>query len=222
MLPKKTEVQPLIAVHPQDKKPPQPLIDMGDIERRGIAIAAESPDGEFDSNDDQSWLPQNPQEFVESLWGLARQAGNVLKQNPKVILAQAALETGWGKFMISNEDGSNSFNLFGIKAGKSWNGAEARVSTLEYEGGVPERQTASFRSYDSLADSFKDYVAFLTQSPRYEQALASTDEQGFARGLQESGYATDPNYADKILSILSRPEFKRLDAVSNTKLGAGL
>ena len=163
------------------------------------------------SQNDNAWLPQNPKEFVESLWGLAKKAGEALGFSPKVILAQAALETGWGKYMIQNSDGSNSFNLFGIKGGSQWSGSEASVSTLEYTNGVAERQTASFRSYESLADSFKDYVSFLTQSPRYEQALSASDDETFVAGLQESGYATDPKYAEKIISILNRPEFQEAE-----------
>lgn len=154
------------------------------------------------------WLPKTPKEFIESLWGFAQKAGDALGLNPKVILAQAALETGWGKHMIPNGDGSNSFNLFGIKGGTQWSGRETTVATLEYENGVPEKQSAKFRSYSSLAESFIDYVKFLTQSPRYEQALSAVDDKGFLSGLQEGGYATDPNYAEKILGILNRPEFQ--------------
>lgn len=156
----------------------------------------------------RSWFPESPQEFIKDLWDLAEKAAESLGVNPKVILAQAALETGWGKHVIQNPDGSSSFNLFGIKAGNDWQGAEARVQTLEYEDGVASKQTASFRSYESLADAFEDYVSFLTQSPRYEQALkGAADAQQYVQGLQQGGYATDPKYAEKILSILSRDEF---------------
>ena len=104
-----------------------------------VAPSEKTPEGSLaqagESGGDHNWRPESPKEFVGSLWSLAKQAGEVLKQNPKVILAQAALETGWGKFMISNQDGSNSFNLFGIKSGGDWAGNEAHVSTLEYKRG---------------------------------------------------------------------------------------
>ena len=205
-------VQPLVDLTNQAEESNKPLIDISDAGPLFSDTAStnidqiNSPDIKLDSD----WLPSSPKEFLESLWSFAKQAGEALKQNPKVILAQAALETGWGQFVASNRDGSNSFNLFGIKSGSAWTGAETEVSTLEYENGAPQRQLDSFRSYSSLADSFKDYVNLLTDNPRYEKAVSSTDDESFVRGLQAGGYATDPNYADKILGILSNPVFDNL------------
>ncbi|GAA4417474.1 flagellar assembly peptidoglycan hydrolase FlgJ [Acidovorax lacteus] len=117
------------------------------------------------------------------------------------MLGQAGHETGWGKSEIRNADGSNSFNLFGIKAGKGWTGKVAEVTTTEYINGVPRKVVAKFRAYDSYEDSFRDYARLITDSPRYDkvQATARTGSVvAFASELQKAGYATDPEYANKL------------------------
>jgi len=120
------------------------------------------------------------------------------------ILGQAALESGWGKRAIKNADGSNSHNLFGIKATSNWTGKVAEVTTTEYIGGVARKVTAKFRSYDSYEDSFKDHARLLTQSQRYKNTVAQADTaRGYASGLQKAGYATDPAYADKLTSVIN-------------------
>ncbi|AEF55823.1 flagellar assembly peptidoglycan hydrolase FlgJ [Marinomonas posidonica] len=154
---------------------------------------------------------ESPQEFVETLWPHAQKAGDELGVNPKAILAQAALETGWGKYPIAKEDGTASFNLFGIKADTRWSGDRAVVNTLEFRNGVAQREKAAFRAYDSFAQSFDDYADFLSSSERYKDALgAGEDTSKFAASLQAGGYATDPKYADKIDNILSSQWFERL------------
>jgi flagellar protein FlgJ len=120
------------------------------------------------------------------------------------ILGQAALESGWGKRAIKNADGSNSHNLFGIKATSGWTGKVAEVTTTEYIGGVARKVTAKFRSYDSYEDAFKDHARLLTQSQRYKHTVAQADTaRGYASGLQRAGYATDPAYADKLTSVIN-------------------
>ncbi len=120
------------------------------------------------------------------------------------ILGQAALESGWGKREIRANDGSNSHNLFGIKATASWKGKVAEVTTTEYIGGVARKVTAKFRAYDSYEEAFKDHARLLSQSPRYSQAMAQTDSvRGYAQGLQRGGYATDPAYADKLTQVIN-------------------
>jgi flagellar protein FlgJ len=115
------------------------------------------------------------------------------------MLGQAGHETGWGKREIKSADGTNSFNLFGIKAGGSWKGKVAEVTTTEYVDGVAKKQVAKFRAYDSYADSFKDYARLMSDSPRYSKVmLNSSSPQAFASGLQRAGYATDPEYASKL------------------------
>lgn len=154
---------------------------------------------------------RSPQEFVDTLWPHAQQAAQKLGVNPKAILAQAALETGWGKYPIAKEDGTASFNLFGIKADNRWSGDRAVVSTLEFRDGVAQREKAAFRAYDSFSHSFNDYADFLSSSERYKDALGAGDDASkFAASLQEGGYATDPKYAQKIDNILSSQWFERL------------
>jgi flagellar protein FlgJ len=115
------------------------------------------------------------------------------------MLAQAAHESGWGKRTINNADGTSSHNVFGIKAGANWNGPVATVTTTEYINGEPRRVQARFRSYSSHEEAFADYARLMKDSPRYSQVVANADSaQGFARGLQKAGYATDPDYADKL------------------------
>jgi peptidoglycan hydrolase FlgJ len=153
----------------------------------------------------------SPQEFVDNLWPHAQRAAEKLGVNPKAILAQAALETGWGKYPIAKEDGAASFNLFGIKADNRWQGDRAVVSTLEFRDGVAKRERAAFRAYDSFSQSFEDYTNFLSSSERYKDAIEVGDDASmFAASLQKGGYATDPKYAEKIDSILSSEWFKRL------------
>ena len=154
---------------------------------------------------------ESPEKFVEHLWPHAQQAGQRLGVNPKTILAQAALETGWGKYPIAKEDGAASFNLFGIKADSRWQGDRAVVNTLEFRDGVAKREKAAFRAYDSFSQSFDDYANFLSSSDRYKDALQSgSDASMFAASLQKGGYATDPKYSEKIDNILSSQWFQGL------------
>ncbi len=115
------------------------------------------------------------------------------------MIGQAGHETGWGRSEIRHADGSPSFNLFGIKATGNWKGKVAEITTTEYVDGEPRKVTAKFRAYDSYAESFRDYAQLISQSPRYGQVMEQLGSvQGFASGLQRAGYATDPQYADKL------------------------
>jgi flagellar protein FlgJ len=145
---------------------------------------------------------QSAEEFVRRLHPLAVQAAKELGVEPKVILAQAALESGWGRSTIKNGNGDNTFNLFNIKADKAWQGKQTQVATLEFDQGIAKKVNAGFRSYDSFEESFKDYVDFIKTNPRYGDALkkAGNAEQ-YMRELQRAGYATDPKYANKVMSI---------------------
>ncbi|WP_028300842.1 flagellar assembly peptidoglycan hydrolase FlgJ [Oceanospirillum beijerinckii] len=160
---------------------------------------------------------ESPEEFIRELYPAAERAAKELGVNPAVMLSQAALETGWGRYMIRDSSGKNSFNLFGIKADRRWEGEHAVVSTLEYRGGVAQRESAAFRAYDSYEDSLKDYASFLQSNPRYTNALRNAnDPVAFTKGLQDAGYATDPAYAKKIQRILASPVMaKALSAPSN-------
>ncbi|MDP2261840.1 MAG: flagellar assembly peptidoglycan hydrolase FlgJ [Hydrogenophaga sp.] len=115
------------------------------------------------------------------------------------MIGQAGHETGWGKSEIRHRDGSPSFNLFGIKATGGWKGKVAEVTTTEYINGEPRKMTAKFRAYDSYAESFRDYARLIGNSPRYDKAMKQVGSvQGFAQSLQTAGYATDPQYANKL------------------------
>ena len=115
------------------------------------------------------------------------------------MLGQAGHETGWGKFEIKGKGGAQSFNLFGIKAGSSWTGKVAEITTTEYVDGVAQKKVAKFRAYDSYEDSFKDYARLISESPRYAKVKQQTGSAyAFASGLQKAGYATDPEYANKL------------------------
>lgn len=144
----------------------------------------------------------SPQEFVATMLPMAEAAAEKIGVDPRYLVAQAALETGWGKSIIRTRDGNSSHNLFGIKSHGSWEGESARVLTIEYKGGKAVKEAASFRAYDSYAQSFEDYVSFLQNNGRYEKALSSTENpERFVKELQQAGYATDPNYARKISQI---------------------
>ncbi|TMP27132.1 flagellar assembly peptidoglycan hydrolase FlgJ [Pseudoalteromonas rubra] len=157
----------------------------------------------------------DPESFVSQLWDYAKSAAEKIGLNPAVMVAQAALETGWGKHIIARQDGESSFNLFNIKADKRWQGDSASKMTLEFEQGLPVKKQANFRAYDSLKDSINDYVDFLQSNPRYQDALNKTDNpEQYLDALQQAGYATDPNYAEKIKRVLGRGEFQSMLSAS--------
>ncbi len=148
----------------------------------------------------------SPEDFVRHMLPLAQKAADKIGVRPELLLAQAALETGWGQHINRHVDGSSSHNLFNIKAGANWDGGRVAISTLEYRDGVARHERAAFRAYDSYADSFDDYVNFLQSRPRYQPALEQADDpESFIRELHGAGYATDPAYADKIIDIMQRP-----------------
>ncbi len=157
------------------------------------AVAAAVPD---------NWRPRSAAEFVKIVMPHARQAAEKIGVPAEVLVAQAALETGWGRHQLRHPDGSASFNFFGIKADKRWQGSDVSSRTTEFSQGRMHRTQASFRSYDSIADAFDDYVNFLQSNPRYADALQhGGDARQFTSGLQKAGYATDPRYSDKIMRI---------------------
>ena len=155
-------------------------------------------------------------EFIAAMLPMAEKAADKIGVDPRYLVAQAALETGWGKSIIRQQDGSSSHNLFGIKTHNTWEGDSARVLTTEYRGGKAVKEAASFRAYDSFAHSFEDYVTFLQGNGRYEKALAAVDKPGqFAQELQKAGYATDPQYARKINQIARQMQtYQTVAAVS--------
>ena len=142
-------------------------------------------------------------EFVNRMLPPIRRAASSLGLDPMGMLAQAALETGWGQRMPRNADGSSSFNVFGVKAGDAWRGAKATADTVEVVNGVATPRRAAFRSYGSIEESVSDFANLLKSSPRYHEAIAAgKDAKGYCHALGKSGYATDPQYADKLNQIL--------------------
>ena len=147
-----------------------------------------------------------PEQFVQTLTPMAEKAAAELGVEPRVLIAQAALETGWGKYISRDDNGRSSHNLFNIKADRRWDGDSVEVGTREFRNGEFVAEQADFRRYDSYQNSFDDYVTFIKSSPRYQQALAQADDaDAYLHELQRAGYATDPEYANKILDIVQRP-----------------
>ncbi len=144
----------------------------------------------------------DPVSFVRNVLPLAERAAAKLGTHPIALVAQAVLETGWGTRIPKQADGSSSNNLFGIKSGGGWAGPQAVSRTLEFQNGALTAKQDAFRAYGSSEEGFSDYVQLLTGNPRYQAVLAAgKDPVRFAQALQDSGYATDPNYASKIKAI---------------------
>jgi flagellar protein FlgJ len=149
-------------------------------------------------------MAQTPAEFVNHVMPTIRRAATALGLNPLGLLAQAALETGWGQRMPRNADGSQSLNLFGLKAGDEWKGARATADTIEFSHGVATQRRTAFRAYGSIEESVSDFANLLKNSPRYRDAMAAGgDTQAYVESIGKSGYATDPDYANKLNQILS-------------------
>jgi peptidoglycan hydrolase FlgJ len=162
-------------------------------------------------------MTQSAEEFVDQVLPSIRTAAQALGLNPVVLLAQAALETGWGKRMARTADGNPSLNLFGIKADDTWGGARAAANTVEYAGGVATQRQAAFRAYGSIEESVNDFANLLKNSPRYRHAAAAgPDAQAYVDSIGRSGYATDPEYAAKLHDILHGSTLRA--AVRNIKL----
>jgi len=170
--------------------------DFVEVEAAGVSVSAIN-----------QWT--KPAHFVKDIWPHAEQASQALGVSAEIIVAQSALETGWGKYAMLFPDGRPSNNLFGIKAGQGWNGPVLTKSTLEFRDGVMQTEVARFRSYDSISNALSDYVQIIQSNSRYRNALEHQgDDAHFVRGLQQAGYATDPEYANKILDIVHSERFK--------------
>ncbi len=149
-------------------------------------------------------LSVDRQAFVDEIAPISQSAASALGVAPRALMAQAALESGWGKHVIRMPDGTSSHNYFGIKASAGWRGEVVKVATTEYVGGRALTVNAQFRAYPDAKAAFEDYVDFIGRNPRYKQALAhGANAASYARQLEAAGYATDPNYANKIMAILS-------------------
>ncbi|MCL2589921.1 MAG: flagellar assembly peptidoglycan hydrolase FlgJ [Betaproteobacteria bacterium] len=161
-------------------------------------------------------VPEHVRDFVTEIWPYAYAASRATGIPAHFMVAQAALETGWGAKQLKNADGSPSYNLFNIKAGLDWNGSTTAQKTVpELENGNWQSRQAKFRSYASWAEAFADYAKLLTNSPRYAKVIGREDAAGFAQELKNAGYATDPSYADKLMRIIGSNTLKNaLDMVA--------
>jgi flagellar protein FlgJ len=160
-------------------------------------------------------------DFITQMYPLAKQAADKLGIDAEVLIAQSALETGWGRKINQHSDGQSSFNLFNIKANADWDGNKVVVPTIEYKNDVPVREFANFRSYSSPQKSFDDYVEFVGQSPRYSDAINAENSEVYVKELSNAGYATDPDYANKILRIMNSETMQKTVAQLNLDIPQG-
>ncbi|MCB1646956.1 MAG: glucosaminidase domain-containing protein, partial [Pseudomonadales bacterium] len=164
-----------------------------------------------DSVSPRAALFDSPESFVAGVRQAAVEVAGTVGISPRALIAQAALETGWGSQVMQSAGGTSTHNLFGIKAGDSWDGNRVAVESIEVINGIAGKVRSFFRSYDSLLDSFRDYGDFITSQERYQPVLAEgTDEQAFTTALGASGYATDPAYGQKLQRILQHPALQQL------------
>lgn len=182
--------KPYISAKPQVKLEPTPIA-------KPVAAVELEPS--------KKSLFERASDFVEQLLPFAEKSAKKMNVDPRILLAQAALETGWGKFIMHDGKGTSSNNLFGIKGNNNWQGDQVKINTLEVEKGELVKQKESFRMYQSFEKSFDDYVEFLNANPRYQKALSVVDDlKNYTQSLQKAGYATDPDYASKIMRIFNQ------------------
>ena len=157
-----------------------------------------------------------PKSFIESLLPYAEKAAKALGISPQVMIAQSALETGWGQKILQTSGKQSSFNLFNIKSHNNWQGESVNKVSLEVENGVDVAQRSNFRVYENLQQSFEDYTQFISNNQRYEQALQQGDNADrYIEELQQAGYATDPQYAEKVKQIMNSSDFQSIVSGDN-------
>lgn len=203
----------------QDNRTAQPPLRAAENAPAGVSRMADNTVSATDKVR-QAVLPPHVNDFLQRMEPAARVASEQTGIPKRLILAQAALETGWGRHETRRDDGRPSYNVFNIKA-TGWQGESTRVRTTEYEGGRAQSMQASFRAYDSYEQAFSDYARLLTESPRYEPVVNAPDARTAAYALQNCGYATDPAYAQKLVSIMSRlPEEEAVAAIDKPSTAA--
>ncbi|HTV97435.1 MAG TPA: flagellar assembly peptidoglycan hydrolase FlgJ [Steroidobacteraceae bacterium] len=162
------------------------------------------PDGRASASAAGPSLYEQAAQFVGQVLPTIRSAAATLGVNPMGLLAQAALETGWGQRMPRTADGNSSLNLFGIKAGSEWGGARAVADTVEISGGIATQRRTAFRAYGSIEESVRDFANLLATSPRYREAVAAgASAQAYVQSIARAGYATDPDYGNKLNQVLN-------------------
>lgn len=160
------------------------------------------------------------EQFVEHIAPMAKRAAEKLGVDHLLLVAQSALETGWGKHVIKDGHGNSSNNLFNIKGDASGETPSVQHTTLEFRNGTMQRESALFRAYNSLEDSFDDYVDFVQGGQRYQSAVANAeDPETYIKALHKAGYATDPEYSEKVLSVYEKVKAIRNVPVTNSERG---
>ena len=209
--------QPVGAGHPNDKSGQLWLIPQTSsntaIPVGRVGTVTEEFSAPIQSDMQQKKSSSQSTNFIDKLLPHAKIASESTGISPKFMLAQAALESGWGKHEIRHADNSPTYNLFGIKAGANWKGDVVETTTIEYINGIPQKTVEKFRAYSSYAEGFNDYAKLLMDNPRYAKVLRSTDAEGFANGLQRAGYATDPRYAEKLMRILNSEKLQNREFI---------
>lgn len=175
----------------------------------GAARVYSAPPVQGDAAETAAPDSRRTRDFANRLWPYASEAAATLGVQPQFVLAHAALESGWGRSEIRLADGRPSYNLFGVKAGRSWNGPSVEVQTTEYVGGEAQTVRERFRVYGSYGEAFRDYASLLRNNSRFSGVVGQQDGTQFARSLQQGGYATDPAYADKLGRIIHGPTLRQ-------------
>lgn len=185
--------------------PPETVAADGLPASRNAAWAAGQQAGDIPDSAAMRNLPGHVADFQQRMIGDAREASRVSGIPARFMVGQAALESGWGRHEIRHADGRPSHNLFGIKATGNWNGKVVETLTTEYINGEKLQRVERFRAYDSYADAFKDFANLISNNPRYQAVMHNLQQpDGYARALQQAGYATDPDYADKLIKVIQR------------------
>ena len=146
--------------------------------------------------------------FIEEAGQAARSSQESTGVPASVTVAQAILESNWGKSSIGSAN-----NYFGIKAhGKPGPAGVVNANTGEYVNGAYVTMNEPFRAYNSMAESFIDHGKFFVENSRYAPAFKVKDDpKAFARAVQQAGYATDPGYASKLISLMDTYDLYRFN-----------
>ena len=184
----------------QQLRGPKPPAEAGAVTPMAFTPTAPKPE-RVEAAAPTAPLSERVAKFVQGIWRQAEVAAKALGLPTEAVVGHAALETGWG----AHQPGGGSNNLFGIKADSRWQGSKVSAATTEMDGGHSRRENAQFRAYGSTSEGLADYVRFLKTNPRYAEAIkAGVSSEEFAHGLQKAGYATDPNYAEKLKTTIAR------------------
>lgn len=192
LMPIEIDKPPMTIEHPKDETTFHPV----KFERQPFDVH------KVVENMNENNFKESPRNFVQTIWNDVQEAADKLGVDPKVLVAQAALETGWGKHIIEKNNGASSYNLFNIKSTKAWEGEAVKTETTEFYKGLSAKKMDSFRAYANFAESLDDYVNLLQKNPRYQVALDNAQKpEAFIASLKEAGFATDPNYTNKIMNL---------------------